>query len=147
MLFERLQQEGRILGETRGDNTDFSINFIPKMGYQRLVEGYRYIVTHIYSPRHFHRCLITSLRDYHLPKKRGLPIQFCHMKAFFHSLWALGIRGKERFHYWKTLLWTLFRRPRLFPSCVSLSIYGYHFRRVFEGYLQGTGREVELGSS
>ena len=146
-LFERLQHEGRIVGETRGDNTDFSINFIPKMGYQQLVEGYRYIVTYIYSPRHFYRRLMTFLRNYRLPKKRGHPIQFFHIKAFFHSLWALGIRGKERFHYWKILLWTLFRRPRLFPLCVSLSIYGYHFRRVFEGYLQEIGKETGPESS
>ncbi len=144
-LFERLQQEGRILGETRGDNTDFSINFIPKMGYGRLVEGYRYILTHIYTPRHFYKRLIIFLRNYRLPKKRGYPLQFCHIKAFFHSLWALGIRGKERFHYWKTLLWTLFRRPRLFPLCVCLSIYGYHFRRIFEGSLHGTGKETGQG--
>jgi len=146
-LYERLQQEGRIVGETKGDNTDFSINFIPKMGYRRLVEGYRDIVTHIYTPRHFHRRLITFLRNYRLPEKRSHPIQFCYIKAFFQSIWALGIRGKERFYYWKTLLWTVFRRPRLFPLCVCLSIYGYHFRKVFEGYPQGTGRETGPGSS
>jgi len=28
--------------------------------------------------------------------------------------------------------WTLLRRPRLFPLAVTLSIYGYHFRRVCE---------------
>jgi len=146
-LFERLKQEGRIIGEIGGDNTDFSINFIPKMGYRQLVEGYRYIVTHIYSPRHFYRRLITFLRNYRLPKKRAHPVQFCHIKAFFHSLWALGIRGKERFHYWKILLWTVFRRPRHFPLAVCLSIYGYHFRKVFEGHLQGTERETGPGPS
>jgi radical SAM superfamily enzyme YgiQ (UPF0313 family) len=146
-LYERLQEEGRIVFEAGGDNTDFSINFIPKMGYRRLVEGYRDIVTHIYSPRHFHKRLITFLRNYRPAKKRGHPIQFCYIKAFFHSLWALGIRGKERFHYWKTLLWTFFRRPRLFPLCVCLSIYGYHFRRVFEGYLKGTERGIGPVSS
>ena len=146
-LFERLQQEDRIVGEALGNNTDFSINFIPKMGYQRLVEGYTHIITYIYSPLHFHRRLITFLRNYHLPKKRGYPIRFCYIKAFFRSLWTLGIRGKERFHYGKTLLWTLFRRPRLIPLCVCLSIYGYHFRRVFEGYLQGQGKETGISSS
>jgi radical SAM superfamily enzyme YgiQ (UPF0313 family) len=146
-LYERLQKEGRIVEEARGDNTDFSLNFIPKMDYQRLVEGYRYIVTHIYSPPHFYRRLITFLRNYRPPRQRGHPLQFCYIKAFFHSLWALGIRGKERFHYWKTLLWTVFRRPRLFPLCVCLSIYGYHFRKIFEGNPQGTGREIDPVSS
>jgi hypothetical protein len=30
---------------------------------------------------------------------------------------------------------------------VCLSIYGYHFRKVFEEHLQGTGREISPGSS
>jgi hypothetical protein len=27
--------------------------------------------------------------------------------------------------------WSLFRRPRLIPMAITLSIYGHHFRRVF----------------
>ncbi len=30
------------------------------------------------------------------------------------------------------MLWTQFRRTRLFPEAVILSIYGYHFRKVCE---------------
>jgi radical SAM superfamily enzyme YgiQ (UPF0313 family) len=146
MLYERLQKEGRLVGETTGDNTDFSINFIPKMGYQRLVEGYKYIVTHIYSPRHFYKRLITFLRNYRQPSKRSYPLDFCYIRAFLHSIWALGIRGRERSHYWKTLLWTGFRHPQLLPLCVGLAIYGYHFRRIFEGYLKLPAREPGPGS-
>jgi hypothetical protein len=52
--------------------------------------------------------------------------------AFFRSILRLGILGKERFQYWKLLLWTLFRRPRLLPEAITLAIYGYHFRKVCE---------------
>ncbi|MBW2040374.1 MAG: DUF4070 domain-containing protein, partial [Deltaproteobacteria bacterium] len=146
-LYERLQQEGRILGEITGDNTDFSINFIPKMGYQRLVEGYRYIVTNIYSPRYFYKRLITFLRNYRPSKQSGYPLRFSYIKALFHSFWALGIRGKERLYYWKTFFWTVFRRPQLLSLCVGLAIYGYHFRKVFEGYLPRPAREPNPGPS
>jgi hypothetical protein len=44
----------------------------------------------------------------------------------------MGILGKERFYYWKLLLWTLFRRPRLLSEAVAFAIYGYHFRKVCE---------------
>jgi hypothetical protein len=30
------------------------------------------------------------------------------------------------------IIWTLFSRPRLFTQAVTLSIYGFHFRKVFE---------------
>jgi len=38
--------------------------------------------------------------------------------------------GVERAHDWGLLLWTLFRRPRLFPLAITLAIYGFHFRQV-----------------
>ena len=56
-------------------------------------------------------------------------------RAFFRSVWHLGVRGGERRHYWSLLAWTLVRRPRLLPLAVTLAIHGHHFRKVTE--LQG----------
>jgi radical SAM superfamily enzyme YgiQ (UPF0313 family) len=131
-LHERLRRQGRLIGEWTGNMTDFSINFFPKMGYQTLMEGYRYVVTSIYSPRNFYKRLTTFLTNFRPLNKGGHTLQLSLIKAFLYSIWLLGIREKERFYYWKTLLWTLLRRPRLFPLCVRLAIYGYHFRKVFE---------------
>lgn len=130
-LYERLQKEDRLLGDFTGDNTDFSINFVPKMGLQQLLEGYKYLVTFIYSPRHFYKRLITFLTNYSPPKQGRYHIRLDYIKAFFHSIWIIGILGEERFYYWRTLLWTLLRRPQLLPIYVRLAIYGYHFRKVF----------------
>jgi hypothetical protein len=52
--------------------------------------------------------------------------------AFFRSILRLGIMGKERFYYWRLLLWTLSHRPRLFSEAVVFAIYGHHFRKVCE---------------
>jgi len=49
------------------------------------------------------------------------------------SFYRLGIMDSGRWHYWKLMLWTQFRRPRLFAHAVTLAIYGYHFRKVCEG--------------
>ena len=132
-LYERLQREGRLLGQATGDNTDFSINFVPRMGRERLIEGYRWVVRSIYAPSAFYKRLITFLKNYRSPKKMGYPLRPHYLKAFFKSLWTLGVRGSERFHYWRALLWTLFKRPQLLSLCIGLAIYGYHFRKVFEG--------------
>jgi hypothetical protein len=51
------------------------------------------------------------------------------------SIYQLGICGVERVHYWRLLLWTLFRRPRLFPQAITLSIIGFHFRQVTEKHI------------
>jgi hypothetical protein len=47
------------------------------------------------------------------------------------SVVRLGFIGRERYQYWKLFFWSLFRRPRLFPLAITLSIYGFHFRQVF----------------
>jgi hypothetical protein len=52
--------------------------------------------------------------------------------AFFRSCLRLGIIGRERAHYWKLMVWTLLRRPRLFSLAMTLAIQGYHFRKVSE---------------
>jgi hypothetical protein len=57
-----------------------------------------------------------------------------YLLAFFRSIYRLGIIGQERIHYWKLLLWTLFRRPNLFPLAVTLAIFGYHFRKICEAH-------------
>jgi hypothetical protein len=60
---------------------------------------------------------------------------FSGFLAFFHSGFRLGILGRERFHYWHLLLWTLFRKPKLVPLAVTLAIYGHHFRRICDLYI------------
>ena len=50
-LYQRLKQQGRILMDSTGNNTDGTLNFIPKMDTQLLVDGYRQIVNTIYSPK------------------------------------------------------------------------------------------------
>src|SRR5207253_852473 len=42
-LWRRLEREGRLLEESTGNNTDGSLNFIPRMDTGRLVEGYKSI--------------------------------------------------------------------------------------------------------
>ena len=37
-LYQRLKKENRLLKDMSGDNTDFSINFIPKMKYETLIK-------------------------------------------------------------------------------------------------------------
>jgi hypothetical protein len=48
------------------------------------------------------------------------------------SIFVLGIKENERFHYWRLFLWSVFSRPRLAPLAVTFAIYGFHFRKVFE---------------
>jgi len=118
-------------GGITGDNVDGTTNIVPRMNLDALRDGYKQIMEHIYSPRHYYQRVKTFLQEYKPPKIKP-PLDVQQYLAFFRSILRLGILGKERFQYWKLLLWTLFRRPRLFPEAVTFAIYGYHFRKVCE---------------
>ncbi len=130
-LYHRLKAEGRLTKAPTGDNTDFSINFIPRMNAEHLLSGYRKIINTIYSPKHYYARVKNFLKEYRPPKARGGRFRVIHLKAAVKSVVRLGIIGRERFQYWKLFFWSLFRRPRLLPLAITLSIYGFHFRKVF----------------
>ena len=133
-LYDRLANEGRLIGELSGDNVDGSTNILPKMDIDALRQGYRDILQQIYSPKLYYERIITFLREYKRPKVR-VHVDPQYLLAFWRSVYQIGIKGAERAHYWRLCLWTLLHKPRLFPDAIVLSIYGYHFRRVCE--LQG----------
>jgi len=128
-LYERLQQEGRLVNEMSGDNVDGSTNIVPKMGLEALRQGYRQILDQIYAPQFYYERVLTFLREYQPPKIR-VHLELQYVLALGRSIYQLGIRGVERAHYWRLFFWTLFRRPRLFPLAITLAIYGFHFRQV-----------------
>ncbi len=131
-LFNRLKSENRLLKFMSGDNMDGSLNFIPKMNSQKLVDGYKEILNHIYSQKEYYERVKTFLREYHMPSLKRATITFRDFKALLRSLWVLGVLEKGKRFFWKLILFTLFRCPRKFPVAVTLAIYGFHFRRVVE---------------
>jgi radical SAM superfamily enzyme YgiQ (UPF0313 family) len=130
-LFDRLYRENRVIGKVSGDNVDGTTNIIPKMGLPMLLEGYRSIMGHIYSPKHYYRRVKVFLKEFG-NSKANTPLDLQRFLAFFRSSVRLGFLGKERFHYWHLMIWTLIRKPRLLPLAITLAIYGYHFRKICE---------------
>jgi radical SAM superfamily enzyme YgiQ (UPF0313 family) len=133
-LWERLKKEKRLISEPTGSNTDCTINFMPKMRYQSLISGYKKVINYIYSPKNYYQRLITFLEQYKPKGKKNYQINFNQILAFLKSIWILGIKEKERSHYWKTFFWCLFRKPRLFPVMIEMVIKGFHFRKIAEEY-------------
>jgi radical SAM superfamily enzyme YgiQ (UPF0313 family) len=131
-LHQRLVSEGRLLKDISGDNTDFSMNFIPRMDHALLIKGYKDILGRIYSPATYYTRVREFLRDYRPLQRKTFHFHLSHLGAFFKSMLFLGLIGKERFYYWRLFFWSLFRRPQLFHLALTFSIYGYHFRKIFE---------------
>ncbi|MDA3792654.1 MAG: B12-binding domain-containing radical SAM protein [Elusimicrobia bacterium] len=132
-LYRRLKKEDRLLeGEEQGNNTDFSMNFIPSMDTDKLMEGYEKIVSTIYSPKVYYRRIKNFLKVYRPKSKAKKKLKLCYITAFIKSIFKLGVFGKERNYYWRLLAWSIIWRPKTFPLAVTLSIYGFHFRKTFE---------------
>jgi len=134
-LYQRLRQENRLLKAFTGNNTDCSLNFIPKMNYETLINGYKHILDTIYSPKHYYERIETFLGEYKPRGKIAGTVQSYRIKAFLMSIWFLGIREKGRRYYWKLFISTLLRSPQKFSLSISLAVYGYHFRKVVEEYI------------
>ncbi len=130
-LYRRMQKENRLVTEMSGDNTDGTSNIIPKMDPHTLASGYKAILENIYSPRQFYervRTLIYELK----PIGNIVHLEFLEIVAFFRSIFYLGVLDSGRWHYWYNFFWSLFRNPKMFPLTITLSIYGFHFRRLTE---------------
>jgi radical SAM superfamily enzyme YgiQ (UPF0313 family) len=131
-LHQRLNVQGRLVGETTGNNLDGTTNFMPRMNREILRDGYQRLMKHIYAPGPYYHRIRTFLREYQ-PPKVSRALNWDSFRAFLHANVRLGIFGRERFHYWALLLWTFFRRPSHFSLAVSFSIYGHHFRKTCRG--------------
>jgi len=129
-LYHRLKTEGRLLTAASGNNTDASINFVPKMKIQDLITGYREIVRIIYSPEKYYERIITFFKEYRPSRKRSRT-SINDFGALLNSIWYLGIIGRwhERWYYWKLMITTYRKHRQFFSEAVVLSIYGFHFRR------------------
>ncbi|RPJ52372.1 MAG: DUF4070 domain-containing protein, partial [Acidobacteria bacterium] len=130
-LYARLEREGRLLEESPGDNICFKLNFIPEMDPQKLLEGYKRVLSTIYDPglkRYFERCLtmLTHLQPSPHPVRRIRRAELLALaKSFKRQL--LSRQGPA---YFKFLARVLQERPRMFSEAVRLAIMGYHFEKV-----------------
>jgi len=94
-LWHRLKDEGRLLRESTGENTDGVLNFMPKMGIETLNDGYRRILASIYAPKQYYQRINTFLENY-TPTAISR-IQKEDIVAFLRSAWRVGILSKARF--------------------------------------------------
>jgi radical SAM superfamily enzyme YgiQ (UPF0313 family) len=130
-LYHRLKAENRLTTEATGNNTDSSMNFVPKMNAQDLLEGYKKIIQNIYATRPYYIRIRKLLLNYKRFHGKQMKIEFSQLSAFFKSVIIIGILNKGRGEYWKLLIWTLFKRPGLIVDAITFAVYGYHFQTVY----------------
>src|SRR5207237_7842633 len=99
-LWRRLKKEGRLLRESLGNNTECSLNFIPRMDTARLIEGYQRILRTIYSPAEYYQRALDWLSHLtHGPEPPHISLTG-DLAAFMRITLALGVLDREPAAFW-----------------------------------------------
>jgi radical SAM superfamily enzyme YgiQ (UPF0313 family) len=133
-LWRRLKREGRLLKESLGQNTEDSLNFVPRMDRARLVEGYKRILRTIYSPAEYYQraldCL-SHLTQGPAPRSSNL---LSDAAALGRIVLTLGVRDRARRDFWRYIRRATTAHRHNFTHALILAAMGYHFRKLTEAY-------------
>ena len=137
-LWRRLNGEGRLLGESGGNNTHSDLNFITRMDSTRLVEGYKSILRSIYDAREYYDRALECLKRVSQPgpksQRRNSIIRDASSLA--RITLKLGVRDRERMEFWRFMTQTLAHHRGAFADSMRLAAMGYHFRKLTEAYCE-----------
>ncbi len=131
-LYQRLQEEGRLLRATLGNNTHvLSTNFRTIMDGDSIKKGYKNILASIYDFRmknYFARCnkFFDNIEDTTYFQR---DIHFQEVRYFLKSLFRQTFTPYG-FQYLKFLTRNLFKHRDIFGEAVSMSITGHHFHVI-----------------
>lgn len=132
-LFKRLEKEGRLKTDTSfsGNNThSLEMSFIPAMPEEKIIEGYKKIISELYSPgNYFDRCFTLLSRLPEGAKKATRKISLTDIRALILSL-VKQTFSRYSFHYIRFLVKVLMHRRGHFPKAIEHAIKGYHFFKI-----------------
>ena len=147
-LYHRLQREGRLLGDTTGQNISTRLNFIPEMPPQTLVDGYKRVLNTIYDrglEHYFRRCwdMLQSIDRSGRPVSAQTPLTVGQMLRF--CVYTLGqLCSVEGPAYMRFLLRILLHKPALLREALAFGAKGHHLRKVTEHVLAVDAFQEEL---
>jgi hypothetical protein len=98
------------------------------MGKDKLIDGYKTVLSTIYSSKEYYRRINTFLKYYKPSTKSKLNLT--DIRAFFKTTWKIGLLSNSRFRYWHLILKTGVTNRKAFPVAVEYAIYGEHFKRI-----------------
>jgi len=135
-LYHRLAREGRLRGDTTGNNLDTQLNFVPEMPEEVLKAGYTRVLNTIYDRRleqYFARCwtLVQRLDRRQAPMPMATPLRLSEMLRFAGASLRqlLSPQGPA---YLRFLSRVLTRHPAMLREAVALAAKGYHLRKITE---------------
>lgn len=135
-LFRRLEREGRLLFDTKGNNThEMEMNFVPTLPEDMLVEGYKRVLETVYSPKKYFGRSLRMIAKMPKPQRGPKKIQKEKLIIFAKSFLKQFFSGYT-FAYLSYLLKGFVKYPSHGFYIVELAIKGHHFFTITEEILQ-----------
>lgn len=140
-LFNRLRDQGRLLGLPSGCNTTDTgaLNFIPKMDRERLIAGYKSVLTRLYEPKAYYRRVLAFLKRSNPTRLKGrlpdLSLIRRNLAAAIRIFWRLGVIESGRRAFWGFLVKVGLTRPRMLTEAMGAAANGYHFKKMTAAFV------------
>lgn len=145
-LHSKMKAENRLIDRTW--SFDGATNMIPVMDADALIQGFNQVVTYLYGTEGFYTRVRKFLSIYTKPeihKNSKFVLRSYMLKGLFYGLFTLGIKDKNRIHFWKLFFWTIKNRPDIWDWSIGLCARGRHFRIAFEDSVSKNGSlQVQL---
>ncbi len=148
-LYQRLDRENRLLGQPTGNNAldEGALNFLPKMGRERLLAGYRALMRRLYDPGSYYRRVGSFLKQCGLvrgPRKRFFRrVTRRDLMAAARVFWRLGVRERGRRAFWTFVTKVGLTRPTKMGLALSLAASGYHLRTIINRFVKHPQGETD----
>ncbi|NEQ45848.1 MAG: B12-binding domain-containing radical SAM protein [Leptolyngbya sp. SIOISBB] len=136
-LWHRLEQEGRLLGQSADANQVTLMNFVPTRPIEEIASEYIEAFWRLYDPlvvlnrtyRHFLMLGEGQKQTYQEHKQSaGSPdINWIIVRAFLIICWRQGIVRKTRWRFWGNLVVMLWRYPHVAANYLSVCAQAEHF--------------------
>lgn len=137
-LYDRMERENRLLKKFEFDED--KTNIVPVMDTNLLHQGYKKILTEVYSSEKIVERVLQYYRDknnlYKVKTSLKRKITFAQVKSFFRILYSLGIRDAKRKYFWKLILETLKYNYHFVDHAIFYATLMYQYEILLEIFLE-----------
>ena len=120
-LWRRLEAEGRLRGQSWGDNCDRP-NFVPAQDERTLLAGYRRLLATLEPGSYYARCALAldqlPLRARAVADAGGA---LGSLATVARIAWGIGVRSPRRLHFWRLVAHALRRGADALPRALALA--------------------------
>jgi uncharacterized protein DUF4070 len=124
-LWRRLEAEGRLRGESWGDNFERP-NFVPAMDERALLAGYRRLVAALYAPEAYYARCALALDQLPVRARAAADAGGADgtLAAVARIAWGIGVRSPRRRRFWRLVAHALRRGLGALPRALALAVIG-----------------------